>query len=336
MTTYMQTGGATTAGGYPDYSQYCTPTDTKQFLDKFWCTSMFEGVGSGGVLGNLKDLGATARYYTRGRPNVYNYVKNGGLEFDLASACPIDYKLDTIRYSAYKYDVGDQNMCMVPQLRSQWQQDVPKAHSEKFDSTVLCTLPSFGSACTTGNAAGAGGDIELGTLASPVGVSGKLTPPTDAVSIFEYMTRGPEAIGSFRLPTTNNIISFVPDKIRWLMVNSEFSNNAQVNGQGTAWTGSFMNGYCGDTVSMRCGAEIRSSTCINKVGTIDIGGVLKPVYRIIWLWKPGFSAVNRDYLMMNGESAGVPMARLDIRMTISGAAVSHREGVAVGYIYIAD
>lgn len=336
MGTYMQTGGSTTAGGYPDYTKFCTPRDTKQFIDKFWCTSLFEGVPMGKMLSGLTELGQTVRFYTSGKPNVYNYVKNGGMQFDVLSACPVDYKLDKIRYSAYKYDLTDVNNCMYPELRRKWREDVPKVHAEKFDSDVLCTLPTFASACTQGNHAGASGDVQLGTDVSPVAVSNKLNPPTGTVSIFEYLTRGPEVMGTFNLPTNGTVIAFVPDKVKMFMLNSEYANNAGVNGQGSAWIGTFANGYCGDAISMRCGAEVRSSTCIKKVGTFDVNGVPKPVYRIIWLWKPGFSAVNLPKQMIDGEYAGSPMGRLDIRMTISGAAVSHREGVVVGYIYLAD
>lgn len=338
---YMSSGSATTAGGYPDYSAYCTPSDTNKFLDVFWCTSLFEGVGRSNILTGLKGLGQTVRYHTFGTPTVHDYVKNGGMQFDTVSSCAVDFKLDTIRYSAMKYDVTDEkDACMFPAMRSEWQSRAPKVHSEQFDSRLMCTLPTFASACTVGNAAGAGGDVKLGTELTPVPVSGKLgvNIPAGATSVFEYMTRGQEVIGSFRLPTQGTIISYIPDKLRWLMINSEFGNNAQINGaSGTTWMGGGpLNGYCGDSVTMRCGHEVRSSTCINKVADIVVGGVSKAVYRILWIWKDGFSSKNDSHMMMNGERGVQPMSRLDIRMTISGAAVSHREGVAVGYVYIAD
>jgi len=333
----ISTGGATTAGNYPGFEQYCTPTDRKQFEELFWCSSLFEGVGSGGQLNGLTELGQTARYWTRGRPNIYSYVKNGGLEFDTLSSCPVDYKLDTIRYSATKYDLTDEGACMYPMMRKAWQEDVPKVHSEKFDSTLLCTLPAEASACTQGNTAGAGKDLKLGTIAAPVLVTARYgtAAPAGSVSIWEFMTRGIQAMSSFRIPTSNNIITYIPDALRFMMQNSDLMNNAQLNGQGVAWLGTMMNGMC-DGLSLRCGNEVRASQCIQAVGTFDIAGVPKPVYRVLWLWKPGFSSVNKPYRMLNGEHAGSPMGRLDIRMTISGAAVQRREGIAVGYVVIAD
>jgi hypothetical protein len=333
----ISTGGVTTAGNYPDYTQYCTPIDRKQFEEVFWCNSLFEGVGSGGMLNGLTELGQTARFWTRGRPNIYSYVKNGAMEFDNLSACPVDYKLDTIRYSAMKYDVTDEGNCMMPMMRKAWQEDVPKVHSEKFDQTLLCTLPSEAAACTQGNAAGATHDLKLGTISAPTLITARsgVLAPAGAVSVFEYMTRGIQAMSSYRIPTNNNVISFIPDALRFMMMNSDLMNNAQLNGQGVAWLGTMMNGAC-DGLSLRCGHEVRASQCIQQVGTFDVAGVTKPVYRVLWLWKPGFSAINKSYRMLNGEYAGTPMGRLDVRMTISGAAVQRREGIAVGYVVIAD
>jgi hypothetical protein len=333
----MKSGTATTAGNYPDYSAYCTPTDTKKFLTTFWCTSRFEDVGRAGILNGLTELGHTARYHTMGNPTVHDFVKNGALSFDTLSSCPVDYKLDTIRYSAMKFDLTDTGACRFPEMRREWQDRVPRMHSEQFDSRLLCQLPAFAASCTQGSAAGAAGSVNLGTLSAPVPVSGAIGAnlPAGVSNIFEYMTRGVQVIGSFRIPVERGITAFVPDEIRWLMINSDYAVDASINGAGSSWMGTALNGFCGDRISMRCSAEVRASTCIHPVGSIDVSGSPRPVYRILWLWNDGFSAVNRSYMMRNGLPAGTPLGQVDVRMTISGAAVSHREGVAVGYVYIA-
>jgi len=336
---YMQSGTSTTAGGYPDYSAYCTPTDTKQFLETFWCSSLFENVGVGGQLTGLKELGQTVRFHTFGRPNVYEYRKNGAMEFDTASSCPVDYKLDRIMYSAFKFDETDVNTCQLPMLRKEWQNRVPMVHSEVFDSRLLCQLPAFAASCTQGTNAGAGNDINLGSLSQPVPISKRhgIHVPAGAVSVWEYMTRGVQAIQSFRIPSRDGFVAFVPEAVKYAMLNSDLANSADLNGSGVSFLGTGpLNGFCGNAISMRCGAEVRASNCIQKVGDITISGTPRPIWRIIWVWRSGLSTKNDVYLTKNDLPAGTPMGRLDVRMTITGAAVSHREGVAVGYVYLAD
>lgn len=336
--TSIHTGGNTTAGNYTDWSQYCTAQDRKQFEDTFFCTSLFEGVGTSGKLNGLNDLGQTARFWTMGQPNVYDYVKNGAMEFDTLSACPVDYKLDRIRYSAMKYDITDSGACMLPMAMSHWKEEVPKAQSRAFDSGLLCTLPAEAAACTQGNNAGSARDIELGTDTNPVRISKRsgASVPAGAVNIFEYMSRGVQAISSFNLPTTNAVVSYVPEAMRFAMQNSDLANTYQLNGQGVAHFGTALNGMC-DSISLRCGHEVRASNCITKVGN-EQAAPNRPIYRVMWIWKSGFSAVNTTPSsggVFDNEPVG-PMARLAIRMTISGAAISRREGVAVGYVVLED
>lgn len=346
----LSTGGNTTAGGYPDYSQYCTAIDRGQFEENLRCAGIFEGVGMGGHLNGLVDIGQTARFHTIGRPNVYTYVKNGDIEYDTLSSCVAEYKLDRIDYSAMKYDVTDTGACKVPEMRREWMAQVPLEHSEKHDANLLCFLPSMAGPCTRGNAAGAGGDVQLGTPTAPVAVSGASTtlPPVSAsaanpsgaaVNIFEYMTRGMQAMESFNLPVDGGrVTGFVPAAVRWKMMNSEAANNASVSGVPglSALGGGLLNGSCGMNIMMRCGFEVRSSNCIKQVGTITVGTQTYPVYRVLWVWKPGFSSTHRLYMAMNGERVNTPTSRADIRMSISGAAVSRSEGVVVGHIYFAN
>jgi hypothetical protein len=349
MAGIMATGGNTTAGGYPDYTQYCTLVDTNQFEDNLICNSIFEGIGKGGHLNGAKDLGQVVRFWTVGKPNVNAYVKNGGFEYDTLSACPVDYKLDKIRYSAHKFDISDTGACKFPEMRSNWLMEVPRVHAQAFDADILCFLPSMAGACSRGNNAGSTRDIALGTATAPVAVSSASTNlPTapvgpqnlsgKAVNIFEYMTRGQQAMESFNLPINNNVTALIPNAVRWRMINSELANNAMVSGgSGVGYLGGGpLNGYCGDTIAMRCGFEVRSSNCIKEVGNITVNGNTYKVYRIIWVWAPGLSTVNRAYRSMDNVAINSPMARADIRMSISGAAVSRSEGVDVGYIYFVD
>jgi hypothetical protein len=343
----MSTSGNTTAGGYPDYTNYCTAIDHGQFEENFRCASIFDGVGAGTHLNGLTELGQRAMFHTIGRPNVYTYSKNGSFEYDTLSSCPAEYTLDHIGYSAMKYDITDMGACKFPEMRAQWNSQVPLEQAEKHDASLLCYLPAMAGPCTRGNAAGSGGEVQLGTLQTPVAVTGlgpqnlplvapgPANPSGTATSIFEYMTRGVQAMESFNLPVNGNVTGFVPNAVRWKMMNSAYANNADLSGVAGSnhFGGGALNGTCGPNVMMRCGFEVRSNNCIKQVGSVTVGTNTYPVYRVLWVWKPGFSSTHKLYMSMNGVQVNTPTARGDIRMSISGAAVSRAEGVVVGYIY---
>lgn len=329
-------GGSTTstASGYPDQTCNKYP-EMAGIIENIYCEQVFTKLplaqASQRLLPDPKSCNRPREFLSFGRPNVRGYDINGILEADVATYCKREYKLGGFHYARTKANMLDGLIdCNDPLIKKEINAEMEKALAEDADARMGCGVPALASACTQGNAAGQSG-IALGTLAAPIGLTGLQTGgPAGAVYAFTYLLLGPQLFDEMLLGA-DGVAAIVPVFLKHQLLNSTLLTNAQLNGGTSSYLDSK---YC-QAISLRCGFDVYSGNCQAAVGTFNPGSGARPVYRVTWIKRKYFDSAMGIVMSERNVRHGAGMDSYSTTMIRDGWAVTHKEAVAVGYVYAA-
>lgn len=327
-------GGGTNqvASGYPD--QTCnTYPEYAGIIENIYCDQIYTKIPLANaeqrLLPDPASCGRPREFLSYGRPNVRGYAINGKLEADVATYCKRQYKLGGFHYARTKSNKLDDKVdCDASMHKNAINSEFEAALAEDADARMACGVPALASQCTQGNQAGESG-LQLGTPTSPVGLTSLETGgPAASMYALTYLLQGPQVFDEMLLGASD-VAAIVPTFMKYLILNSTLLVNADKNGKSSSITDSK---YC-ESISLRCGFQVYAGSCQAAVDTIDIAGQARPVYRVVWIKRKYFDAATGIVLSERDVRNGAGFDLFSTTMIRDGWAVTHKEAIAVGYVY---
>lgn len=323
-----------TASGYPDQTCNKYP-EMAGVIENIYCRQIYTQIplaqATQRLLPDPKSCNRPREFLSFGRPNVRGYDINGILEADVATWCKREYKLGGFHYARTKANLLDNLVdCNDPLIKAQINKEMEMALSEDADARMACGIPALASACTQGNNAGQSG-LQLGTPTAPIAITSLQTGgPAGSTYVFTYLLQGPQLFDELLLDS-NDVAVIIPTFMKHQLLNSTTLNNYNSNGMGSSFLESK---YC-ESISLRCGFNVYAGNCQAAVGTFNPGSGARPVYRVTWIKRKYFDSAMGIVLNERNVRHGAGMDSYSTTMIRDGWAVTHKEAVAVGYVYAA-
>jgi hypothetical protein len=215
MSVFGIAGSGTTPVLYPsgspatDYSNigFIPEIWSGKLIEKFYAATVLAAISNTDHEDEIKSFGDRIKIRTKPTITINNYLADGDLTLDRPSGGNVELYINKGKYFATILDdvfeiQSDLNLMSI------WADDASEQMKISVDSDVLANLYGLANSYNIGSSAGAiSGNINLGTVASPLSTVGR-SPTTGQVEILDVILRLGQALDEQNIPETG----------RWLVM----------------------------------------------------------------------------------------------------------------------
>ena len=172
-----------------------------KLIEKFYAATVLSAISNTDYEGEIKGFGDRVKIRTKPTILINNYDINGLLSLDRPVGGNIELYVDQGKYWATILDDIIEKQSDINQL-SMWADDASEQMKIAVDQDVLGFILNSGNSANMGSAAGAiSGNINLGTVASPLAVVGR-DPTTGQVEVLDVILRLAQCLDELNIPET--------------------------------------------------------------------------------------------------------------------------------------